>query len=229
MSAEDLAALAPFMTETPLIGGQELFRVGDRVSDICFPSSAIISIVTPMIDGRSVESATVGFEGAAGLIAGLSGEPAASRVFAQVAGGAIKMPAAKLRARALASPTLMMLILRHIDVSMNQARQSVACNALHDLPSRLARWLLMTEDRIGGPVLPLTQEYLSMMLGVQRTTVTSAALSLKRGGQIVYVRGAITVVDRSRLEHTACECYATDRERFSRLAMAPHVFEDAAE
>lgn len=217
VNAADLEALGPFLTETALSNGQVVLIPGDRVETIYFPSSAVFSIVTPMLDGRSVESGTIGFESVVGLISGLSGEPSPNRIFAQIGGGAIRVPVDKFRERCFASPSLMKLALSHIDATACQEQQSVACNALHDASARLARWLLMTQDRVDGPLLPLTQEYLAIMLGVQRTTVTATAVSLKKAGLISYQRGAINIADRAGLERHACECYAVGHERFGRL------------
>ena len=223
MDDGDMAALGPSLTEVALLAGQVLHPAGEMIDMVYFPSSAVVSVVTPTLDGRSVESATVGFESLAGLSAALSGEPSGSRVFTQVGGGAIRLPAARLRDRALESPSLMQLLLRHMDAGICQAQQSVACNALHDAGPRLARWLLMTQDRVAGPVIPLTQEYLAIMLGVQRTTVTLVASALKRAGLIKYRRGVITILDRDGLERESCECYAVSSQRFDKLLAPNHA------
>jgi CRP-like cAMP-binding protein len=228
MSPGDIESLSPFLTESALSGGQVLVTPGDKVENIYFPSSAVISIVTPMLDGRSVESGTIGFESVVGLISGLSGEPSPNRVFAQIGGGAIRLPVARLRERCFASQSLMKLALSHIDATACQEQQSVACNALHDASARLARWLLMTQDRVDGSLLPLTQEYLAIMLGVQRTTVTATAVSLKKAGLINYQRGAITIADRAGLERHACECYAIGHTRFGKLLHRDKRFEASA-
>lgn len=217
LDPEDMAVLGPFLTETALSAGEVLHEVDQPIEAIFFPSSAVVSVVTPTRDGRSVESATIGFESVSGLPSALSGEPSSSRVFAQVAGGAIRLPAAQLRDRAFQSAPLLHLLLRHIEANISQAQQSVACNALHEAGQRLARWLLMTQDRVSGPVVPLTQEYLAIMLGVQRTTVTLVASAFKREGLIDYRRGAITILDRAGLEREACECYGLGKIRFDRL------------
>ena len=214
---EDMAALGPFLTETALSAGQLLHQDEHTVEVIYFPSSAVASVVTPTRDGRSVESATIGFESVTGLPSALSGEPSSSRIFTQVAGTAICLPASRLRERAFQSAALLQLLLRHMEANISQAQQSVACNALHEAGQRLARWLLMTQDRVSGPVVPLTQEYLAIMLGVQRTTVTLVASAFKRAGLIDYRRGAITILDRAGLEREACECYALSKTRFDRL------------
>jgi CRP-like cAMP-binding protein len=111
------------------------------------------------------------------------------------------------------SPSLFDLVLKHLDLVASQAQQSVACNATHAGRSRLARWLLMTQDRVGGPNLPLTQEYLGIMLGVQRTTVTALSLAMKAAKIIGYRRGVITILDRPALQREACECYGAGQRR----------------
>ena len=198
-----------------------LYAAGSPVEAVYFPSNAVLSIVTDMRDGRSVETATVGFESAVGLLPALGEQSSSSAVFAQIGGAAISIPAKALRERASVSPALLKLILRFAQSNASQAEQSVACNALHNVPARLARWLLMTDDRIGNDTVPLTQEYLAVMVGVQRTTVSAAAAELKLAKLIRYVRGQIEIIDRPGLERRACECYAVMHEDFSRLSETP--------
>jgi CRP-like cAMP-binding protein len=223
LAADDLAAISPSMRELSLPTAQVLYAAGDPVDVIHFPSTAVLSIVTCMRDGRSVETATVGFESAVGLLPALAQQPAPSSIFAQIGGSAIGIPAAVLRNRVSVSPTLMMLVLRFAQSNASQAEQSVACNALHNVAARLARWLLITDDRVGNHLVPLTQEYLAIMVGVQRTTVSAAAAELKTAELIRYVRGRIEIIDRAGLERRACECYAVNHEAFTRLAGAPHA------
>jgi CRP-like cAMP-binding protein len=220
LSADDLTALIPVMRELTLPAGQVLYAVGGPVEAVHFPSTAVLSVVTRMRDGRSVETATVGFESAVGLLPGLGHLPAPSGIFAQIGGAAISIPAAALRQRAIASPQFMQMVLRFAQSNASQADQSVACNALHNVVARLARWLLMTDDRVGNNMVPLTQEYLAVMVGVQRTTVSAAAAELKAAGLIRYVRGRIEIIDRPGLEDRACECYAVIHDVFSRLGDA---------
>ncbi len=217
LAADDLAALISVMRELTIPAGQVLYAAGSPVDAVYFPSNAVLSIVTDMRDGRSVETATVGFESAVGLLSALADQPAANAVFAQIGGAAIKIPAQDLRERAMASQPLLKLMLRFAQANASQAEQSVACNALHNVPARLARWLLMTDDRIGNDTVPLTQEYLSVMVGVQRTTVSAAAAELKAANLIRYVRGQIEIIDRPGLEQRACECYGVMHDNFSRL------------
>jgi CRP-like cAMP-binding protein len=124
------------------------------------------------------------------------------------------MPAVRLRAAAALNLGLIEAVVRHAQANAAQAHQSVACNALHNVEARLCRWLLMTQDRVGASRLPLTQEFLSFMLGVQRTTVTGVARSLQAAGLIRYTRGKIDILDRAGLKAGACECYQALREKY---------------
>jgi CRP-like cAMP-binding protein len=213
----DLISLLPFLTETSLERGQVLFEPGDAVQQVFFPSSAVISVVTRMTNGDGVESSTVGHETAAPLLSALADLPARARYFAQIGGGAMKLPAAALRARVTQSAGLSALLLRHAATISFQAEQGVACNALHHAPSRLARWILMTQDRTGARSLPLTQDYMAIMTGVQRTTISAVANHLRSAGLIRYSRGNLEVVDREGLEAHACECYGAIRNEFDAL------------
>jgi CRP-like cAMP-binding protein len=213
----DKAALTPNCMEVSLGGGEIVFEPDRPVEFVLFPSTTVLSEVRVMADGRQVETATIGVESLSGLLSALTGEPARNRTFAQIAGGAIRLPAARLRAQAAASAPLMHLLLRHLHANSAQAEQSVACNALHHVAARLARWLLMTSDRTGRPTVALTQDYLAVMVGAQRTTVSGGAAALKARGLIRYSRGQIDIIDRAGLEHAACECYAAVREAYDDL------------
>jgi CRP-like cAMP-binding protein len=217
LAGPDLHALLPSFVETPLARAQVLLEPGDEARWVYFPSSAVLSVVTTMLDGTSVETSSVGFETATPLLAALSKRPIKVRVFAQIGGAAIRVAAQSLRAQADASPTLRTLLLRHADAMAFQAEQGVACNALHHAPARLARWLLMTQDRTGNGALPLTQEYLAIMTGVQRTTISALANELRSAGLIAFRRGNVEIVDRAGLEKVACECYGVMRQEFGQL------------
>lgn len=170
-----------------------------------------------MLDGRVIETMTVGRESAAALLDAVTALPTSSRIFVQVAGMALTLPAAAYRDRLEHSPALVDLTLRHARASAQQAELGVGCNLAHTADGRLARWLLMTQDRIGSDVLPLTQDYLAIMTGVQRTTVSLIAAALKRAGVIDYARGQVTVLDRAALVASACECYALSERQFDDL------------
>jgi CRP-like cAMP-binding protein len=205
------------LTEVVLDKGSVLFEPGEVPDTICFPGGACISIVTILADGRTVENTTVGRESAAGLIEALTERPATARAFAQIGGGAMRVPALLFRTRMLRSPALAQLSLLHVRANSIQAEQGVACNAAHDVPARLSRWLLMTQDRVGSRTFPLTQDYMAVMTGVQRSTVSLAASALKRRGVIDYSRGLVTILDRAALQRQACECYGIIGSQFEDL------------
>jgi CRP-like cAMP-binding protein len=213
----DFATIIPLISEQSLAAGETISEPGRPVPNVYFPSTTVLSVMTVMTNGDRVESSTIGRESATGLINALSSEPATSLVMAQIAGSAMKMPANALRDLALSSPRLMALTARHIQANMAQVEQSVACNAVHHVDARLARWLLQTGDRVGAPIVPLTQEYLAIMLGVQRTTVSGSAAALRDAGLIRYSRGRVEVLNRPGLERKACECYVVCREIFDDL------------
>jgi len=170
-----------------------------------------------MSDGRAVESSTVGRESCAGLLDGITQEPSGGRVFIQIGGSATRLPSASYRARMAVSPALLKLTLLHTRANTLQSEQGVACNVVHDVQSRLARWLLATQDRVGARTFPLTQEYMAVMTGVQRSTVSVMAGQLKKARIIDYTRGNVSILDRKALEERACECYAVLWKQFMRL------------
>lgn len=206
--------------EVVLAAGEVIFEPGQQPDAIYFPGGACVSIVTILADGRTVETTTVGRESAAGLMEAITHRPATTRAFAQIGGGAIRAPATLFRTRMLQSPALAELALRHVRANAVQAEQGVACNAAHDVPSRLSRWLLMTQDRVGARSFPLTQDYMAVMTGVQRSTVSLAASALKKRGVIDYSRGLVTILDRPALQRHACECYGIIGAQFEELRVS---------
>jgi CRP-like cAMP-binding protein len=220
LEPEDLAALSPGLTEIVLGSGEVLFEPGQQPDSVYFPGGACLSVVTILADGRTVENTSVGRESAVGLMEAITHRPATARAFAQIAGGAMRAPAALFRSRMLHSPALAQLTLLHVRANSVQAEQGVACNVAHDVPARLSRWLLMTQDRVGSKTFPLTQEYMAVMTGVQRSTVSLAASALKMRGVIDYSRGLVTILDRVSLERQACECYGIIGSQFEDLRVS---------
>jgi CRP-like cAMP-binding protein len=220
LSPGDMDALAPGLKPIAFRRGDVLCDYGDVPDKVIFPTTAVLSIVTVMSDGAAVESSTIGHESATPLLWALSGESNKGRVFVQVGGEAYILSAIRLRSRAAQSPDLMALLLRHIASISFQAEQGVACNILHSARARLARWILMTQDRVGQRALPLSQEYMATMLGVQRTTITLVAGQLRDAGLIKFARGVLEVTDRDGLEGVACECYKEVRQEFEALRQA---------
>jgi CRP-like cAMP-binding protein len=216
----------PDMVEVTWGPGQVLYDVGGSVDEAHFPSSAGLSLVSVMGDGACVECATVGFESAVGLLPALSGGISSNRTLVQLAGSGISISAPALRKRAIESLGLFDLLLRFAQVVIAQEEQSVACNALHDAAPRLARWILQSQDRLNTRVLPLKQDYLAIMLGVQRSTLSALASQLKDEGLIRYSRGQLEILDRPGLERRSCECYDGLRRLHARLLSPPQAGAD---
>ncbi len=217
LSPGDLEGLEPWLTRVSLSLGEQVQRLDDNVDTVYFPVKAILSVVTMMVDGRGVESFSIGRESGFGLINSLGARSGFSQVVAQVPGEAWTLPVARMKATADQSPATRNLIVRHAQAHAAMSEQSAACNALHQVNARLCRWLLLSQDRADSASLPLTQEFLGLMLGVRRTTVTLAAQALSAAGLIRYSRGRLEILDRVGLEHASCECYATVNRRYAEL------------
>jgi CRP-like cAMP-binding protein len=217
LSAADQAALTADFHEVSLTSGDVLFEPDYPVEWVYFPTTAVVSVITVMADGRSVESDTVGYESVVGVLAALGSSVAITRTFTQIPGAATRVSASALRRQADASPALRRLLVRHSQANLAQAHQSVACNALHSVGQRLCRWLLMSQDRTASDTVRLTQQYLATMVGVQRTTITQALSELTDAGLIRRGRGRIDIVDRTGIEARACECYEAVRANLERL------------
>ncbi len=170
-----------------------------------------------MEDGRGVESSTIGRESVEGVLSAFGSQRAYNRVICQIRGLCFTLPTARLKEAAAKSPSLSDDLIRHVQGNTAQTEQSVACNALHNVEERLSRWILMSADRGDSKLVTLTQEYLAIMLGVQRTTVTQAARTLQAAGLIRYARGSIEIVNRAGLEETVCECYSVVNQKFDAL------------
>ena len=201
------ARLEPHLEHAEFERGTVFYEPGQAIDTVYFPNTGVISLLSVMDDGSAVETATVGSESAVGLLAGMTRITAFSRIIGQSAGVVSRIRAERLRAVSASTPLLRDVIQRHCDALLANAQQSVACNALHDVEERFCRWLLVCHDRLDGDEMQLTQEFLAMMLGVQRTTVSQVASMLQEAGLIRYQRGRLVVLDRAGLERRACECY----------------------
>jgi CRP-like cAMP-binding protein len=217
VSASDRRALDPYLTPIQLQSGAVLFEPDALVDRVYFPNTAVLSVVMVMEDGRTVETDTVGYESAVGVLAALGVSQSVNRIFTQIPGAALSIPASRLRAQADASPPLRVLLLRHAQANLAQAHQSVACNALHAVEQRLCRWLLASHDRTASDTIHITQQYLATMVGVQRTTVTQALHQLASAGLVRQGRGWVRIVHRKGIETRACECYAALRYTLDRV------------
>jgi CRP-like cAMP-binding protein len=205
------------MDDVPLGVRDQVYRANGPMDHVYFPRSGMISMVITMEDGGAVEVGTVGDEGMTGVTALLSGDRSPAEVFCQIAGEARRMRLAAFKEAVGSEGPFRDLVQRYARVLMSMVSQSVACNRLHPVEARLARWLLTSHDRVDGDEIPLTQEFLAMMLGVQRPSVTVVAGALQTAGLIRHVRGRITVLDREGLESASCECYRVVRAELDRL------------
>jgi CRP-like cAMP-binding protein len=220
LDPQERAALAAHLSVTAGPQGQVLFEPGDVISHVHFVTRGMISVVTVMSSGATVESMTVGNEGVIGLGAVFGAPTAFARALWQIEGAGLRIEAARLRDAAERSPRLRRLLEIYTQQQLAEAQQSAACNAVHKLEPRMAKWLLRSQDRLPGDFIPLTQEFLGDMLGAQRTTVTQVAGQLQAAGLIRYQRGRVEVIDRAGLERVACECYDAIRRRSEELIAA---------
>lgn len=217
LPGKEFDRLAARMPVVPFGIRDTLYRANGPVEYVYFPVDGVFSQVTVMEDGSAVEVGTVGYEGMIGSVVALGDDRSQSQVFCQVAGRARRLAAAEFRAETAGTGPLAWLARRYTLFERAVASQGVACNRLHGVDERCARWLLMTHDRVGADTFVLTQEFLAQMLGVRRASVTVAAGMLQSAGIIRYTRGKITVTDRPRLEAASCECYRAVRNEYDRL------------
>jgi CRP-like cAMP-binding protein len=196
---------------------QVLYEANRPIDRVYFPLTAVASLLTVMEDGAVVEVGTVGNEGMVGLPVFLGSGSIPGRAVSQIPGDALSMPAAAFREEANAGGALQRLLQRYTQGLFNMIAQGAACNRLHPMEERCARWLLMTHDRVEADEIPLTHEFLSQMLGVRRATVTVALGMLQKAGLIRSQRGRVAVLDRPGLEAASCECYRIVRDEFDRL------------
>lgn len=208
LSPADAGLLTPSLRRLSLPRDSVVAREGAPVEHVYLPVNAILSVIAVMRDGRQVETRTIGFESGYGLLHALGSPLSYERVITQVGGDAYAIPLLALTEAARQSATLVQHIVSFAQATLIQSAQTTACNALHGAEQRMCRWLLMTRDRLGSEVLPLTQEHLSIMLGVQRTTVTAIASDLQARGIISYTRGKIRITDIGAVSAIACECHA---------------------
>jgi CRP-like cAMP-binding protein len=212
----DRERLARHLEHVPLTLGMTIYEADEAINHVYFPVSGIVSMVSTMAEG-TVEVGTVGREGMTGVPIVLHASSMPTRAFVQVEGDALCIPAESLQREMRAIPALERVLQRYALALFDQAAQSAACNRLHSLEARCARWLLSTHDRLGSDVLPLKQSFLAEMLGVHRPAVTVAAGVLQHAGIIRYTRGKVTIVDRRALERASCACYEITRRSFEQL------------
>lgn len=217
LQAAGVRGLEATLEPVTLPAKRVLYDLNGPVETVFFPTSAMISEVILMSNGREVEAATIGNEGFVGVtvLFGLDFSP--HHAVCQAPGRGFRMPTKVFLTAVDRYPEVRRVIDRYLAFSYRYANQTVACNALHPVEQRAAKWLLMTSDRVGSDEFQLTQEFLAEMLGVHRPTVSVVAAGLQAAGLITYRRGVIRITDRPKLQTAACECYATLREFYARV------------
>lgn len=213
LPARDLALIQPLLQPIELRQGDVLQEPGQRVNEVVFVQSGLISLLTPMRDGAAIEIATLGRESVLGVLAALGSHRSTARATVQITGTAATIRVNDFREAVDKSRTLRHLVLLSSELVVAQMQQIAACNALHSAEQRLCRWILQVRDRTDSDVIQLTQDFLAQMLAVRRPTVTLIAQSLQSAGLIRYRRGRITIADREGLEKLACECVGEIRAK----------------
>jgi CRP-like cAMP-binding protein len=217
LSDNDYERLRPHLSPVVFDYRKSLYEASRPIEQVYFPVDGVASLVLTTAEGASAEVGTIGSEGMVGLPVCLGDRDAPSSVYVQVPGTALGMDARLFRGELDRSPTLNLIMLRYAHAFFNQVAQSAACAHLHRVEQRCCRWLLMTRDRMPSGDFLLTQEFLGMMLGVRRTTVTDVMGGLQKAGLIRYRRGHVTILDQEALQQRACECYDISKVEFDRL------------
>jgi CRP-like cAMP-binding protein len=217
LPASEYESLLPHLQVVPLSNQQFIYEVGEPIEYAYFPHQAVISLVVVMDDSSTVETALVSQEGMAGFPILLGDNISSLQAVVQVPGDGMRLNADLLKTEFDKGGSLQRLLLRYVQAVISELAQGAACNRIHSLEKRLARWLLKVSDRLGSKEFPLTQEFIAQMLGVRRSGVTVAASILSQSGIISYHRGHITILDMEALEAASCECYRVVKAEFTRL------------
>ena len=217
LTPDDLALITTHLEAVHLPLRDVLYDPGSEIEHVYFPTTGCVSMIHTT-DNGSVEVGTIGLEGLVGVPVLLRADSEPTRALVQVEGAAYRISSPDFLKVVERSTSMERIFLRYALALFNQVAQSVACNRLHSLEERCARWLLITHDRVDGDEFKLTQEFLSYMLGVHRPAVTLAAGILQQAGFIAYSRGHITVLDRPGLEGASCGCYQATRDDYALLA-----------
>ena len=217
----DLERLCPRLEPVELSVKTLLLEPGAAVESVYFVETGTVSMIATLEDGVRIEVGLVGPEGLVGVSLLLGAPTAPLEAIVQVGGTALRMPAAAFRAALAGMPAFLSLLLRYVDAFHVQVSHSAACNSRHHIEQRLARWLLMTHDRVGEDSFLMTQEFMSIMLGVRRPGVTLAIGALQRAGLVRHEKSHVRMIDRPGLEAACCECYELVRRRFDWLTAQP--------
>lgn len=217
LAPRDFARLRPHLEPVALEYRKSLYQADKKIEFVYFIETGVGSLVNTMANGQAAEVGTIGNEGFVGLPLVLGDERAPTSVYVQVPGVGMRMTAALFKKELARSASMQVVMLRYVHALFNQVAQSAACNHFHSLEQRCCRWLLMTRDRMHADEFMLTQEFLAMMLGVQRPGVSIAAAGLQRAGLLTYKRGNVTILDGPGLKKLSCECYGVSKREFDRL------------
>jgi CRP-like cAMP-binding protein len=207
LSDAEFARLMPLLEPVSLSAGERLAEAGETTRFIYFPENSVVSYHADMQDGKSAEVGMIGREGVAGLTALLASRPPAHSLKVLVAGSALRMRKHELARELERAEGLRQSLMAYSAEYLTQVAQRAACSVLHRIEQRLAVWLLLLTDRLDADTIEMTQERIAQHLGVRRAGITALAGELQRQGAIIYTRGNLRVVNRSRLEMVACECY----------------------
>ena len=194
-----------------------IYDAGEAIFQVFFPIDCVLSVVTEMEAGEAIEVGTVGREGMSGIPLLMGGTTTANSCYCQVPGRAVEMPIAQFDHLLANDATFRATLNRYLQAYVNFLGQLTGCNRLHSVYERCARWLLLSQDRVGKDEIALTHEYLAMMLGSRRSGVTIALAALQNAGFIRYAHGHITIINRAGLEEVTCECYAVAQKQFAGL------------
>lgn len=214
---EEYERLLPNFELISLEFKQMLYVPNEPIEYIYFPENGVVSLITIMENGESIEVGTVGNEGMVGLPIFLGATTIPGEAFSQVPGSAMRMKAEVFRREVIPGSVIYGLLQRYTQALFNQISQSTACNRLHSIEERFCRWMLMTQDRVGSNEFTMTHEFLGQMLGVRRASVSVTAAVLQKAGIIQYSRGKMTITDSPQMENIACECYGIIKTEYDRL------------
>jgi CRP-like cAMP-binding protein len=209
--------IAPRLEAVSLNLKQVIYDRSTPVKFVYFPINSVVSLVARMTNGDMIEVATIGKEGMVGLPVFLRMDRTQLAAFAQIQGQALRMKATDFRHEVERNGSLAMVLFRYTQAFLVQVAQAGACNQLHNVQQRCARWLLMSHERVGRDEFMLTQEFLCQMLSVRRATVSQVASALQDAGLIRYTRGRMIILDRVGLEAVSCECYQVIRSEYERV------------
>jgi CRP-like cAMP-binding protein len=217
----DYGSLRPHLEYVSLPNHLVIHEAGGKLEFAYFPNRGLISLVVVMKDGRTAEAGIVGNEGFTGTLAAVGLNRSPLQAVVQITGDGFRVEVEALQDTLESTPHLRMMLSRYAAIRGLQVAQTAACNRLHDIEQRLARWLLMTQDRVDSGSLRITHDFIATMLGTDRSTVSLAAGVLQRRELIEYTRGAVKIVNRKKLEDSACECYGVIRHYDGELGLKP--------